>query len=220
MSYQPPISPNSSFPQGQPYSQGQPYPQGQPYTQGQPYPQGQPRPPKPLKRTAPLSMLGIGLTILVVSVIIFVLAILRVAGIAELTNFPANQDYVISLEAQHEYGIYADYSTTCSVHDPSGNQVTLSGVSGSVTANGQQEIATFTAESAGSYTLHCDSTGSELYWGDALSAGDVMGSVTGMIVGVFGGILGLALGIGGFVWLMMRNSKIKQQKALFPGLYQ
>src|SRR5699024_8009073 len=90
----------------------------------------------------------------------------------------------------------------CTVNAPGGEQVDVTTPGAEITVNGYELGARFVTETAGDYTVACNSP---TVLGHDVGAGESFGYVGGRLFGGRGGLRGIGLTIAGGVWWASRR---------------
>lgn len=170
--------------------------------------------PAPAKKPskAPKILIILGAVVLVLSVIIgIVVAVIGLGGAFstadELEVFDSGSG-TITAEAGESLQIYAPEgmgTPVCMVDGPSVGEGTIQ--TSTITADGTNwaSIDSFTAESAGDYTVDCDS--GPVAVGPPVSIGSIFAGVGGIFLAIGGGAIGFVLLLIGVILVLVRRKR-------------
>lgn len=203
-----------TMPQPDPYAPAGAFsmpPQPDPYGYGAPQPAAG---PTVKSRKPPAILLAAGAVVAVVAAIVLaVSAVPMVNATNSMAQIAPTGTSTASLKADSDYGLYGNGLSTCNVTGPDGSNVQVSPPSSdtSTTLNNKTMFGHFTTTASGDHTISCTTSGAQdVYVGNAISMGGVMGTVAGVLIGIALGVVGVALLIAGGVWLGVRSSGNKK----------
>ena len=203
-----------TMPQPDPYAPAGAFsmpPQPDPYGYGAPQPAAG---PTVKRRKPPAILLAAGAVVAVVAAIVLaVSAVPMVNATNSMAQIAPTGTSTASLKADSDYGLYGNGSSTCNVTGPDGSNVQVSPPSSdtSTTLNNKTMFGHFTTTASGDHTISCTTSGvQDVYVGNAISMGGVVGTVAGVLIGIALGVVGVALLIAGGVWLGVRSSGNKK----------
>jgi len=149
----------------------------------------------------------------VAAIVLAVSAVPMVNATNSMAQIAPTGTSTASLKADSDYGLYGNGSSTCNVTGPDGSNVQVSPPSSdtSTTLNNKTMFGHFTTTASGDHTISCTTSGvQDVYVGNAISMGGVVGTVAGVLIGIALGVVGVALLIAGGVWLGVRSSGNKK----------